>query len=70
MRENGVSVPQLLCLKALNDFPPGQTPTVAVIAEELQLSSRLYQEFLIDWRSWSSSLVNATVSIVAASSSR
>ena len=50
MRENGVSVPQLLCLKALNDFPPGQTPTVAVIAEELQLSSRLYQEFLIDWR--------------------
>ena len=38
MRENGLSVPQLLCLKALNDFPPGQTPTVAVIAEELQLA--------------------------------
>ncbi len=38
MRENGLSVPQLLCLKALNDFSPGQTPTVAVIAEEVQLS--------------------------------
>jgi len=38
MRENGLSVPQLLCLKALNDFSPDQTPTVAVIAEEVQLS--------------------------------
>lgn len=38
-RQGGVSVPQLLCLKAIADAPPGDVVTVAGIASAVRLSA-------------------------------
>lgn len=38
-RESGLSVPQLLCLKAIAEFPSDAEVTVAMVAESVQLSA-------------------------------
>jgi DNA-binding MarR family transcriptional regulator len=38
-RQGGVSVPQMLCLKAISEFPDGTEVTVAKVAEAVQLSA-------------------------------
>lgn len=38
-RQGGVSVPQMLCLKAISEFPEGAEITVAKVAEAVQLSA-------------------------------
>lgn len=39
VRQEGVSVPQMLCLKAISEFPDGAEVTVATIAQAVQLSA-------------------------------
>lgn len=38
-RQSGISVPQMLCMKAISDLPPSSEVTVAMIAEMVQLSA-------------------------------
>ncbi len=38
-KHGGVSVPQMLCLKAISEFPDGTEITVAMVAEAVQLSA-------------------------------
>ena len=38
-RQGGISVPQMLCLKAIADFPETTEVTVALVAESVQLSA-------------------------------
>lgn len=38
-KHTGVSVPQMLCLKAVSEFPDGAEVTVAMIADAVQLSA-------------------------------
>jgi len=38
-KHGGVSVPQMLCLKAVSEFPGGTDVTVAMVAEAVQLSA-------------------------------
>ncbi|MEO1616009.1 MAG: MarR family transcriptional regulator [Planctomycetota bacterium] len=38
-RQGGVSVPQMLCLKAISEFVPGTDVTVAMVAGSVQLSA-------------------------------
>lgn len=38
-KHGGVSVPQMLCLKAISEFPAGTEITVAMVAEAVQLSA-------------------------------
>lgn len=38
-RQSGISVPQMLCMKAVADFPEATEVTVALVAESVQLSA-------------------------------
>ncbi len=38
-RQGGISVPQMLCMKAIADFPETSEVTVALVAESVQLSA-------------------------------
>lgn len=38
-KHGGVSVPQILCLKAVSEFPEGEEVTVAMVADAVQLSA-------------------------------
>lgn len=38
-KQSGISVPQMLCLKAVSEFPEGDEVTVAMVAQAVQLSA-------------------------------